>query len=190
MTVHVWMAATLIIGLVSVAWAEPAATQPAGGGEPPAFHASTPIYKEIKPMKRYVHASATTNIPGIKETVKKNLDPLLTKHGSLVKGPLIFVYHGITPDPKRNFDMEMGFAAWEDPKDLGGFKVRPLDAFKCVSVYYTGSYEHVGNAYEQIFPALFRMGYKPTAENREVYLYWEDDTSPNNVTEIQIGVTK
>jgi effector-binding domain-containing protein len=181
------MLAVLVTLVASAAFAQPAATQPAGDAKP-AYHLSEPIYKELKAIKPYVYTSAKTTIPKIKETVQKSLDPLFAKHGSLVNGPLIFVYHGITQDHSKQFEMEMGFPAREEPKDLAGFKSRPLAPFKCVSVYYTGGLANIGKAYEAVIPALFKMGYKPTDENREVYLFWEDNESPNNVTEIQIGV--
>ena len=60
-----------------------------------------------------------------------------------------------------------------------------LGEFRCASLVYCGSLQHISRAWDELMQPMRRDGLTPLAESREWYLYSEDDSSANNVTMLQ-----
>jgi effector-binding domain-containing protein len=105
-----------------------------------------------------------------------------------VAGSLTFIYHGATDDANAEFDMEIGFPIEEKVAANGNFKVRDVPDYKCMSVLFTGSFDQFSSAYEKLMPAAMAAPDAKTGESREMYLYFEETKSPNNVVHVSVGI--
>jgi hypothetical protein len=135
----------------------------------------------------FFYKSAETNMDGIRETVEKIIPEMhkaLTEGGVAVRGPLVFIYHGASPDPKVTFTMEIGMQVAQGTKPVGDFKVRDVPDYNCASVIYTGPLSGLGGAFEKLYG---EAAPKATDEAREMYLYFESPDSPNNVIHVSAG---
>lgn len=61
-------------------------------------------------------------------------------------------------------------------------------AFDCISKERTGSFDTQGNAWVEFTNEVLATGLKRSGGWREVYLYVENPESPDNITELQLGV--
>jgi len=102
------------------------------------------------------------------------------------RGPVIFIFHGMTGAPDQPFDVEMGMAVEENVVPPDGYETVELKPATCATVLYSGDMPNIGHAYEKVFPAMSAAGLTPSGETREYYLYFEDDKSPNNVVLVAI----
>lgn len=135
----------------------------------------------------YFYKSTETDFGDLKETVEKIIPELhkaLAEGNVHVRGPVVFIYHGITPDPKAKFKLEIGMPVEEGTKEVGDFKVRDLPEYHCASVLYTGPLSGLGGAFEKLIP---EAGPNMTDEAREMYLYFEKADSPNNIIHVSVG---
>jgi effector-binding domain-containing protein len=167
--------------------AAPAAAAPQGNDDPIVtkmrvqdFKAEQYFYTSTETTLNQISAVAQEMIPKVMAAIKEN--------NIEIAGPMIFVYHGVTQDRDKPFQLELGFAVAPGTKDVGDFKSRELAAFHCASVIYSGPIAQVGLAYQGLFGELFGAGLQPNGETREMYLYWEAPDSPNNVEVIMAGV--
>lgn len=174
----------LIIG--PVVFAQPT-TQPAAGARnddlvvtPMRVQQTAPatfFYKEIETTIDKIGQEAPPAIVAMIAAMKEA--------GNEHAGPVTFVYQGVTHDMAKPFKLQIGILTNAEAKESGEFKVRKLDAIKCASVIFGGSYAHMQKVYEQLFSQIFPAGLQPTDEVRESYLLYEGPESPNNVTLIQ-----
>lgn len=135
----------------------------------------------------YFYKSSETDFDGIKETVAKIIPELhkaLAEGKIDVRGPMVFIYHGITLDPKAKFKLEIGMPVDEGTKPAGDFQVRDVPEYRCASVLYTGPLMGIGGAFEKLYSDAPP---KMTDEAREMYLYFEGPESPNNVVHVSLG---
>jgi effector-binding domain-containing protein len=100
----------------------------------------------------------------------------------------IFIFHGMTPDPSKKFEIEVVFPVADDVKAFDDFQVKKLASFKCAALIYAGPVKDVGQAFAAVFEDVATAGLQPTEEIREEQLKFEDASSPNNVTMIEVGV--
>ena len=135
----------------------------------------------------YFYKSNETTFDGIRETVEKlipDLHKALAEGNVALRGPLVFIYHGVTPDPKVKFTLEIGMIVAEGTKPVGDFKVRDVPEYHCASVLYSGPVKGLGGAFEKLYS---EAAPKVTDEAREMYLYFEGPESPNNVIHVSAG---
>ena len=90
-----------------------------------------------------------------------------------------------TPD---TFVMEVGIPVKAGAKPAGEAQVKTLSPFRCASLLYWGSLEHIGQAYETLTQAIKEAGLEQTGEGREWYYHFEGDVSPNNVIGLQMEI--
>jgi effector-binding domain-containing protein len=103
-------------------------------------------------------------------------------------GPLQVIYHGISPDPEKVFEMEVGVSVPKGTRASADCKVRTLASFTCATTVFTGSFANIGKAYETLYPALMANGKVPVTETRQMVLFWENETSSNNMLLVQVGI--
>ena len=145
-------------------------------------------YQTLRPTN-YLYTSTETTLNKIQDAIEEAMPNLLKGFKQVqITGPMIMVYHNATPDPEKPFKLDVGFPIMPPDQEPAGLKVRELPQLKCATIIYTGPIDQIGKAYEKIMPAVFQAGHKTTGEIREVYMYWEDPNSPNNVVQIQVGI--
>lgn len=184
-----------IFAAVSIAEDKPADPKAAPAkedkAEAPKFHISSPIVKDIEPIEAFICGEAETNFEQFMDTLSKTFFPLMEKegeNGTVFQGAPIFIYHGASQDPAKKFKFTAGYAVAPDAKPIGEYKIKKIDGYRCLSVYYTGSLETIDQAYMQLFAQVARAGHTPTGQTRELYLDWHGEASPNTVVEVQVGI--
>ncbi len=144
------------------------------------------------PAKQYVYGSFETEFANMGEPVVKTLTELTAAaHEGKVGlyGPLVDFYYGAPHrNPDKRFKMEVGFFVAADTLEVGKFKTRELPVFKCATILYIGPAPQIGDAWQKLYRSVAAHGLTPTDEERELYLYWEDVDSPNNIVQVQLGV--
>jgi len=103
-------------------------------------------------------------------------------------GPLHVVFHGLTSDPAKTFDLEIGVLVPKGTPAAGECQVRTLPAFTCASTVFTGSIAQVGTAYSALFPALAAGGRVSNGEFRQMVFFYEGLASTNNALLVQVGL--
>ncbi len=116
------------------------------------------------------------------------LQKALAASGLASLGPLQVVYHGMTADPEKAFGMEVGVLVPKGTKASADCMVRTLAPFTCATTVFTGSFSQIGKAYEALYPTLLANGKVPLPEARQMVLFWENETSSNNMLLIQVGI--
>ena len=145
----------------------------------------TYCYVEVETTFNKLGESIGVAIPGIMKAADE---------GKIrVTGPFVLAYPQapqgsahLTPD--KPFKVQVGLMVADVAAAVGDVKVRRTEPFKAATVLYTGPVSGIGRCYQKLFPAIERMGLKPTGEEREFTLYFEDLESPNNVVLVQVGV--
>jgi effector-binding domain-containing protein len=132
---------------------------------------------------RYAYVSGKTTDGRVAEAIHE----LELKLGAVkMEGPGLVTYRpGAKPG---DLLLEVGARVAADAEPAGEVKIRWLPPFRCASVLYTGSTRNLGEAIGQLEQAMKEQGLESTGEYRELYLYWEDDQSPNNVMLLQWGL--
>jgi effector-binding domain-containing protein len=144
------------------------------------------------PAKHYLQGGFETDFQSMGEPVAKTLTELMeaaSENKVGLHGPVVHYYYGAPHrDPEKRFKMETGFFVPAEAPVVGPFKPRELPAFKCATIVYIGPATSIGDAWQDLYRSVRDQQLKPTAEERELYLYWEGVDSPNNVVQVQLGV--
>lgn len=162
------------------------ATQPLGSSE---FIVSDMRVQTISGFD-YLYQSSRTTLADISKLANRTIgDMQAAIHDGKFhpNGPLVFVYHDMM-DPSQAFNLDIGFVVPEGTSAFGSSKLQKTQSFKCATVLFSGSLEHLSDAYGKVMGGVGQAGLKPTGTTREVYLYWEGPQSPNNVVQIQVGI--
>lgn len=145
----------------------------------------TPMRVQTIPACEYFYVSAETGMAGLKQTI----DTLMPKLGAaaeagrvLAGGPIFFRYVECCTD---SFILECGYAVGVGTRPVGEAQVKHLEATRCASVVVIGALRYLGDAYRTLEQGMSEAGLVCADEGREVYAYFENPDSPNNVTIIQ-----
>jgi predicted transcriptional regulator YdeE len=136
----------------------------------------------------YTYLSKQTTLKKIKETVGELMPKLVGAIDSgriHPAGPVIFTYHGVTGQQDKPFTLDIGIMNKEGATNPDGFTTDKVAAEQCATVIYSGTVDNIGQAYGKLFGQLGQKGLQATDVTREVYLYWEDDNSENNIMQVQ-----
>jgi len=140
----------------------------------------------------FFYSATETTIPQLSNVIPPMMEGMYSAMKENQISPAnapVFVYQGITQDPSKPFQLEVGMPVQPDgAKAVGDFKVRELPTFHCATVIFSGPLARIPQAYQQLFGELFQAGLQPTGETREMFLYWEGPESPNNIELIMAGV--
>ncbi len=146
--------------------------------------------KNVETTKVFYHSEVTT-LNGIHDVAVREIDAMYKeaeKTGLKEIAPMQFVYYGLDDKPDTKFTLEIAIVVDEEKPYAGKYKFKDLTGFKCVSTIHKGSINKLGKTYEKFMPELFKSGNKMTDQSREVYHNYVEQDSPENITEIQIGV--
>ena len=101
-------------------------------------------------------------------------------------GPVVIRYFG-TGEPDT-YVMEVGVPVRAGTPAAGAAQVQTLPPYRCASLLYWGSLEHVGQAFEALTQAIREAGLEQTGEGREWHYHFEGDASPNNVIGLHMQI--
>jgi effector-binding domain-containing protein len=176
----------LMIAISPAAFAEPT-TKPSDVND---FGVMPVRVQDFKP-RTYLSITMTTTLNDIAPTVAKamaKMKELLQEGHVRPAGPAMLIYKGITHDPEKQFDLQVGFIVPDDTKDTGEAKVQKLEPFHAAVIIYSGPIASVPEAWRQLYTQIAETGMQPTNEAREEWLAWEGPDSTNNVQRIAAGV--
>ncbi len=146
--------------------------------------------KNVNPITVFFHKETTT-LKKINEVANREIPKLyeeIEKLGLKEIAPMQFRYLGCDANPDKEFELEIGVVV-DRVKDYDGkYDFKEWGPLKCVSHEFTGPISKLGEEYDRIFPQILQSGKRPTDEVREVYTKYIEIESPENITEIQIGV--
>lgn len=152
------------------------------------WHLSPVIVKNLRPIEAYLYAQAKTKLKDMPKVVGELFHPMaaMLMQGELkTSGPGIFVYQDCTGDPETLFDLQMGFCVSAKSPAVIPYQLRRVEGCRAATAYYTGPRSGLAAASQRFYACLFENAMQPSHEYREVYLYWEDEHSDNNVVELQ-----
>lgn len=178
---------------LAVAFAIAAAAVAAEQGGPatrPAEYLIGELHMQDLPAFTYFYRSAETTLPKVGQTVEALMAPInkAAEEGKVrVSGPAVLFY-GDFIAPDQPFTIEAGYPVPENTAAFGDFRVRRIPARRCATLLYTGPLPQIRRAHEKFWPAIFAAGLKPAGGVCEVYLYFENPASPNNVVQFQVEV--
>jgi len=132
--------------------------------------------------------STLADLPARMGQLVPQLQNALKSSGLASLGPLLVVYHGISPELEKPFDMEVGVLVPKGTPASADCRVRNLAPFTCATTVFTGSFAKLGKVYETLYPTLLASGKTPLPESRQMILFWENETSSNNMLLVQIGI--
>jgi len=145
--------------------------------------------KTVKPKTYLCHTQKTT-LAKMMDTAGELVDALYEEvwQQKLEKdGVIEFIYLDFKPNDPFILKIAMPVKAGATITS-NRFKLEETGEFKCVSYTYKGDVSKIGEVYEGLYGTLLGQGYKPTNQVREVYEKFVSLDSPENSTEIQIGI--
>jgi effector-binding domain-containing protein len=109
-----------------------------------------------------------------------------------VTGPVYWIYVGADGNPETHFNLTIALPVSYSEADLADseFKMKYLNTFNCVAGHLYGSWEGLGRMYGELANDLTAQKLIMSGENREIYLNMDFQNPENNITEVQIGVSK
>lgn len=147
--------------------------------------------KTIQPKKYFCFVGQTT-LNTISKEVGAEVD-LLFEEAHKMKleqnGPLEFVYFDSTEDKNKPFTLWIALPVKsEKPLTNSKYSFKEQGEFKCYTHIHKGDVSDLYEVYGNLYNDLFSKGMRPTNQIREVYEKFETLVSPENITEIQIGI--
>lgn len=144
------------------------------------------------PGKTYFCYSERTTLNDLHEVAARETNKFMTEAQRLKlepTGPLEFIYIDCTNDKNKSFTLVMALPV-KEAKSIGEgkYSIKNFEALKCVKHTYKGSFSNIYQEYENLFEEIFSKGIKPTNQVREVYHQFTTIDSPENITEIQVGI--
>lgn len=146
--------------------------------------------KEVKPARIFYHEETTT-LAGIHDIAVREIDNMYVeaqKAGMKEVAPMQFVYYGINDDPQGEIKLQISIFVDEERPTKSKYKFKELEPFKCATTIHKGSIYNLGDAYGKFMPMVAKNGKHLTDQCREVYHKYYSPESPENITEIQIGI--
>jgi len=147
----------------------------------------------IQSLKGYTYAFVSTQatlnalLPAIDKLIPQ-LDQAIDTGKIRQMGPVVFTYHGATADRDKTFTLDVGVIVKDGTAKPDGFQLITVPPLHCATLLYTGAVTTLGQAYGKLYGEIGRRGLQPTDICREVYLYWEDRQSPNNILQLQVDL--
>jgi effector-binding domain-containing protein len=148
--------------------------------------------KEVPPTLFMVSSHDGVTIPEIPAISRGELDQMLTElatNGGTSGSPVHFIYHGADGSNTTRFRLVLAVPVAEPPSHVPEpYELFESAPFRCVATDYVGPMRDIKQGYARLFEAMEEQGLQRTDESREIYVKWIGYDSPDNVTELQIGV--
>jgi effector-binding domain-containing protein len=145
------------------------------------------------PTRLYYCAEKTLTAPeisGFAEEVMEKICSTLKAAGIAVTGPPEFHYFNVDPTGKNPFQLIIAIPVTEQKKADSSepFFFLQSELFTCITEDYSGPMAGINEAWMNLAVKVMGEGYLLQNQGREVYKKWISFDSPENVTELQIGI--
>jgi effector-binding domain-containing protein len=148
--------------------------------------------KTVPPTTFVMSSYEGVTIPEISAVARGVVDEMiadLTSHGITPLAPMHFIYHGADGTLTTAFRLSIAFPIAERPgQRIADYEIADVPAFRCMAADYVGPMPDIQIAYREILDAITASGRPRSPESREIYKKWVGFESPDNVTELQVGV--
>ena len=148
--------------------------------------------KTVPPTVFVMSSHEGVTIPEISAVSRGVVDDMiadLQAAGITPLAPVHFIYHGADGTLTTKFRLTIAFPIGKRPvQPIEDYEIAELPAFTCMASDYVGPMPDIQIAYDEILDAIDASGRKRTPESREIYKKWIGFESPDNVTELQVGV--
>jgi effector-binding domain-containing protein len=172
-------------GLVFLGWqltalADPNTMSPSAGGND----------VRIQSLESYTYAYISTQTT--LNTLQNAIGQLLPQIDAAVdagklrpRGPYVFTYHGATGERDKTFTLDIGVIVKDGTTAPDGIQIIKVGPLHCATLICAGGISQLPQAYGKLYGEIGRRGLQATDVSREVYFYWEDENSQNNLIQIQ-----
>jgi effector-binding domain-containing protein len=146
--------------------------------------------KQTSPKKIFYHATTTT-LDQINKVAMEVIEDMYHEAKNLgleEEEPMHFIYTGMSDDLTQPFHLEIALVVKNPKEGISKYKFRELEPIRVFNSEYKGGLQDIGQHYEKMMKEMSVKGFIPTNECREVYHHYEKFDSPNNITEIQLGI--
>ena len=148
--------------------------------------------KTVPPTIFVMSSHEGVTIPEISAVSRGVVDDMIAElHARGIKpfAPMHFIYHGADGSLTTKFRLTIAFPIAGRPAEpIEEYEVAELPAFRCMAADYVGPMADIQIAYNEILDAISASGRARSPESREIYKKWIAFESPDNVTELQVGV--
>ena len=156
----------------------------------PAYTLSTPRVTQLKPttiIYQSLHIRIT-DVDAQRKAVEELMAKLTAARVRITGGP-IFIFPQTPAGPAAEADLDIAVPVPDKTPAPEGCQSRVLDSIPSVTAVYQGTFANMGQATSTLFRQLHTLNQIPTGELRTRSLYYETDTSPNNIVLLEIPVT-
>ena len=148
--------------------------------------------KTVPPTTFVMSSHEGVTIPEISAVSRGVVDEMIAElhaRGIAPLAPMHFIYHGADGSLTTKFRLTIAFPIARPPAEpIDDYQIAELPAFRCMAADYVGPMPDIQIAYDEILGAIDSSGRKRSPESREIYKKWIGFESPDNVTELQVGV--
>jgi effector-binding domain-containing protein len=148
--------------------------------------------KTVPPTTFVMSSHDGVTIPEISAVSRGVVDDMIAElhaRGIAPLAPVHFIYHGADGSLTTKFRLTIAFPIARPPAEpIDDYQIAELPAFRCMAAEYVGPMPDIQIAYNEILGAIDSSGRKRSPESREIYKKWIGFESPDNVTELQVGV--
>lgn len=140
----------------------------------------------------YFCLKMTTTLNTIHETAGPEVDVVYAEALNLQlekTGPMEFIYFDCSNDRDKSFKLYIALPVKEMlPLNGNKYSYHEANSFDCTTDIHSGNIFQIGETYDELFKELYKNGIQPTNQVREVYSHFVEMDSPENITEIQVGI--
>ncbi|MCW3462829.1 DJ-1/PfpI family protein [Chitinophaga nivalis] len=155
-------------------------------------NADIPVIETASPL-HFFYRRYETNLPGLLPLVRsaiKALYPVAIAAGLEICGAPEWHYHGFDGNPDTVFTLDIGLPVTEVLSVPAPYHCETLPVFDCVGMQHPGGWDKLGDTYGKLITGIQMLGIPMTGSNREQYLRFSFEHPEQNITNVQIGVSK
>lgn len=145
--------------------------------------------RTVKPFA-YLHGEKVCtyeNVPPVGQKLNEGVEKLMAERGIRPTGPSIWTYDAAGPGKVK---LRAGYPVKAGTRGKTPFTARTEPEWKCLSAEYTGSMLGILDAWMELFEVAEKKGFRTDGTRREIYKKWVAIESGENVTELQLRITK
>jgi effector-binding domain-containing protein len=142
--------------------------------------------------RKYFSLSATTTLNQLPQLAGREVELLYAeaqKNNLSITGPVEFIYFDCSAQKDQPFEFVIALPVTQEylPEN-GKYSIRELAEFNCFSHIHYGDVSDLHPVYGKLYEEIGRGGLMPSNQIREIYEKFVSLESPENITEIQIGI--
>jgi effector-binding domain-containing protein len=148
------------------------------------------IRKKTAKAFTYLQGSKTVTYEKVPEAggkLMEGLQKLMRERGVAPAGPAVWSYRHAG---KGKVALRSGFPVKTGTRGKAPFQARAEPEWECLSARFQGSMLDIIAAWHELFDAAEKKGLECSDERREIYLKWIRFDSKENVTELQVRLSR